>query len=63
MKRVDDPAFEHAPFTVEGEIERFGAFGRGGAAAHGWKRWLAVALVVLVVVGVAIGLLADLLAH
>ena len=33
------PAFEHNQWTVEGEIERFGAFGRGASASRGWKRW------------------------
>jgi hypothetical protein len=43
------PTFRHAPWTVEGEIERFGAFGRGAAKVHGPKRWLAVLLVLAIV--------------
>ena len=43
------PAFEHGQWTVEGEIERFGAFGRGVARAQGWRRGVAVALLVLLV--------------
>jgi hypothetical protein len=35
------PAFEHNQWTVEGEIERFGAFGRGVSASQGWKRGVA----------------------
>lgn len=41
------PAFEHNQWTVEGEIERFGAFGRGVSSARGWKRGVAVALLAL----------------
>jgi hypothetical protein len=43
------PSFEHGQWTVEGEIERFGAFGRGVARAQGWRRAVAVALLVLLV--------------
>ena len=43
------PAFEHNQWTVEGEIERFGAFGRGVSASRGWKRGAAVGLLVLLV--------------
>lgn len=39
------PIFEHNQYTFEGEIERLGAFGRGGARAQGWKRVVAVLLV------------------
>jgi hypothetical protein len=41
------PAFEHNQWTVEGEIERFGAFGRGVSASQGWKRGVALGLLVL----------------
>lgn len=58
---MDDPTYEHAPWTVEGEIERFGAFGEGGAAATGWKRWVAVLVVASLLLGVAINLFAVVL--
>jgi hypothetical protein len=41
------PAFEHNQWTVEGEIERFGAFGRGVSASRGWKRGVAMGLLTL----------------
>ena len=41
------PAFEHNQWTVEGEIERFGAFGRGVSASRGWKRGVALGLLTL----------------
>jgi hypothetical protein len=43
------PAFEHGQWTVEGEIERFGAFGRGAVSARGWRRGVALGLLVLLV--------------
>lgn len=43
------PAFEHGQWTVEGEIERFGAFGRGAMSSRGWRRGVAVGLLVLLV--------------
>jgi hypothetical protein len=43
------PHFEHNQWTVEGEIERFGAFGSAASRLHGPKRWLATALVLLFV--------------
>jgi hypothetical protein len=49
------PEFAHNQWTVEGEIERFGAFGRGGAAARGWRRWVAIVLVVAIVGPLLIG--------
>lgn len=51
------PVFEHSQWTIEGEIERFGAFGRGGAAATGWKRILALLLVALMVGPLLVGTL------
>ena len=44
------PAFEHNQWTVEGEIERMGAFGSAGAKARGWRRGVAVAMALLLVV-------------
>ena len=40
------PSFEHNQYTVEGEIERFHHFGMAGARATGWKRAVAVLIVV-----------------
>ncbi|MDX6659949.1 MAG: hypothetical protein QOJ55_771 [Solirubrobacteraceae bacterium] len=40
------PSFEHNQYTVEGEIERFHHFGMAGARATGWKRGVAVLIVV-----------------
>lgn len=40
------PEFEHNQWTIEGEIERFGAFGAGARRAGGWKRIVATILVV-----------------
>lgn len=42
------PAFEHNQWTVEGEIERFGAFGRGASRARGWRRGVAMLLLALI---------------
>jgi hypothetical protein len=55
------PAFEHNQWTVEGEIERFGAFGRGAARARGWKRSVALALVALILVPIALQILVVLI--
>jgi hypothetical protein len=54
------PEFEHNQWTVEGEIERFGAFGRGASRATGWKRTVAVVLIVLLVAPIIIGLVLNL---
>lgn len=48
------PAFVHGQWTVEGEIERFGAFGRGAARAQGWRRTVACLLVALLVLPIAL---------
>lgn len=52
------PRFEHSQWTVEGEIERFGAFGRAGARARGWKRVVAVGLALGIIVPLVVGLVA-----
>jgi len=49
VAEVGFPEFAHNQWTVEGEIERLGAFGRGGATARGWRRWVAIGLVVAIV--------------
>lgn len=49
------PRFEHNQWTIEGEIERFGAFGRAGARARGWKRVVAVGLALVLVLPLLIG--------
>jgi hypothetical protein len=50
------PTFEHNQWTVAGEIERFGAFGRGASRATGWKRTVALVLVALLVGPIVVGL-------
>jgi hypothetical protein len=40
------PTFEHNQYTIEGEIERFHHFGMAGARATGWKRVVALVIVV-----------------
>jgi hypothetical protein len=50
------PTFEHNQWTVEGEIERFGAFGRGASRATGWKRTVALVLIALLVGPIVVGL-------
>ena len=52
---VGFPEFEHNQWTVEGEIERFGAFGHGVARARGWKRLVGLFLVVLIVLPILLG--------
>jgi hypothetical protein len=49
------PSFEHNQWTVEGEIERLGAFGGGVARARGWKRLVGLFLVVLIVMPILLG--------
>ena len=55
------PAFRHNQWTVEGEIERFGAFARGARSGGGAKRWIAVALVALMLASIAVNALSGLL--
>ena len=43
------PSFEHNQWTVEGEIERFGAFGRGVSSSRGWRRGVGFVLLALLV--------------
>ena len=52
---VGFPEFEHNQWTVEGEIERFGAFGSGVARARGWKRLVGLFLVALIVLPILLG--------
>ena len=49
------PLFEHNQWTVEGEIERFGAFGSGVARARGWRRAIGLFLVALIVLPIVLG--------
>jgi hypothetical protein len=54
--------FEHNPYTVEGEIERIGAFAAGARRAEGWKGRLAMVLLLAIfVLPVLTGLLVNLL--
>lgn len=50
------PRFRHSQWTIEGEIERLGAFASGARRAHGPKRWVAYALVFVFVAPMVIGL-------
>ena len=50
------PVMEHNQWTFEGEIERLGAFSHGASRARGPARWLAVALVVMMVLPLVAGL-------
>ena len=53
--------FEHNQYTVEGEIERIGAFAAGARRAEGWKGKLALFLLLAIfVLPVLIGLLVNL---
>jgi hypothetical protein len=56
------PEFEHVQWTVEGEIERFGAFARGSHHVRGWRRGLAVLLAVSFIAPIAIGIVVGVIA-
>lgn len=53
---VGVPIFEHNQWTVEGEIERFGAFAQGAARKRGPARWLTVFLLAMMLFGLVAGL-------
>ena len=55
------PGFEYNQWTVEGEIERFGAFGRGAASATGWKRVVAVVMVAVILAPIALVMIGQVL--
>lgn len=48
------PQFRHNQWTFEGEIERLGAFGRGGARARGKKRLFAILVLFVFVLPLAV---------
>jgi hypothetical protein len=53
--------FEHNQYTVEGEIERIGAFAAGARRTEGWKGTLALYLLLaILVLPVVIALLVNL---
>jgi hypothetical protein len=53
--------FEHGQYTVEGEIERIGAFAAGARRAEGWKGRLALYLLLaILVLPVVVGLVVNL---
>jgi hypothetical protein len=54
------PTWEHGQWTVEGEIERFGAFGRGASRARGWKRVVALVMVGLILVPIVVAVVVTL---
>jgi hypothetical protein len=51
------PEFEHNQWTIEGEIERFGAFARGSHHVTGWRRGMAIFMALLIVAPIAISLI------
>lgn len=51
------PEFRHSQWTVEGEIERFGALGRAGARSRGPKRWFVVFVLAVILVTAVGGVL------
>ena len=53
------PTFEHNQWTFEGEIERFGAVGRAGASARGWKRYVAVLVAMALVLPLVLGMVVS----
>ena len=54
---LEIPAFEHNQWTVEGYIERLGAFSRGASRATGWKRTVAFIVAVAMLVPIVAGLI------
>jgi hypothetical protein len=44
------PAFEQNQWTFEGQMERWGAFARGANRATGWRRVVALALAIMILV-------------
>jgi hypothetical protein len=55
---VGFPEFEHNQWTVEGEIERLGAFSRGSHHVRGWRRAVAVLLALIFILPLAYTVLA-----
>lgn len=52
---VGVPSFDHGQYTIEGEIERLGAFASGARRARGPKRIVAIVLVLLFVLPIVLG--------
>lgn len=50
------PDYEHNQWTFEGEIERLGEFSRGASRATGWKRTVALIVVLAMLLPLAISL-------
>lgn len=51
------PKFRHGQWTIEGEIERFGAFASGARRARGPKRWIAYFLVFVFIAPLVIAMI------
>ena len=49
------PKFRYNQWTIEGEIERLGAFASGAQRARGPKRWFALFLVVVFMAPLLLG--------
>src|SRR5215210_4678059 len=50
------PTFTHNQWTIEGELERVGAFARGASRATGRQRTMAVILAFLLILPFAVGI-------
>ncbi len=51
------PTFQHNQWTIEGEIERVGAFARGASRATGKRRIMALILAFLLILPFVVGVL------
>lgn len=56
---VGVPSFDHGQYTIEGEIERLGAFASGVRRTHGPKRIVAIVLVLLFLLPVVLGAVVE----
>ena len=51
------PEYRYNQWTVEGEIERFGALGSAGARTDGPKRWFVIFVLAMIVITAVGGVL------
>ena len=51
------PTFKHGQWTIEGELERVGAFARGTSSLSGPKRLMAGFIALLLILPFAVGVL------
>ena len=49
------PTFKHNQWTIEGELERVGAFARGASSLTGPKRVMAAVVALLLILPFAVG--------